>query len=108
MILSVWCRTDYAEQDIPDALVRPFLEHILRNRDWDANMERLGAMVRRMKLGVQEHIDLAAQADLVAAHTLVDQAEAAAAPSAGEVWDHPESAVPVPHGKPRSATARKG
>jgi len=105
MILNVWHGNDYADREIPDEMLRPLLQHLLRNREWYANMDFLARLVRQMKLAVQEHIDLEDQAELVTAHTIVNQAEEGATPSASEAWDHPESAVPVPHGQPRSATA---
>lgn len=95
MILNVWHGNDYADREIPDEIVRPLLQHLLRNREWYANAEFLARLVRQMKLAVQEHVDLEDQAELVTAHAIVDQAEEGATPSASEAWDHPVPAATV-------------
>lgn len=61
MRVKVWQDTDYVACDIPDALLRPVVEHLLAMRAWDGDWDRVTRMVKQMRLAVHDHLLVEAQ-----------------------------------------------
>ncbi len=89
MIIKVWTGADFVPTDVPDDLLRPLVERLLTQRDWDRNLDRLFLLVRNTKLEIQDwqlQRDQAAQ-DAARRPTVADEAEAEAILASAEATD---------------------
>jgi len=96
VIIKLWTGKDFEPKDVPDDILRPLIERLLTQRDWDRNLDRLYFLVRNTKLEVQDwqlREDHAAALAAKGTPTAADVEEADAilaaveAPDPAAVWD---------------------
>jgi len=85
MRIKIWRDVDFVDTEIPDDMLRPMVERLLTQRDWDRNLDRLFPLVRNTKIEIADYLLVQAQREATEAAATLAVAEDA--PSAGEVWD---------------------
>lgn len=87
MRIKIWRDVDFVDTEIPDDLLRPLVERLLTQRDWDRNLDRLFLLVRNTKLEIQDHLLREAQAEAQEAAAILADAEIPEAPDPSTIWD---------------------